>query len=149
MLNSRQLTALSTDPNDLSALTPERFLIGSAINLIPELNSKKTTRSGNLKDFRQMQTTRNQFWKKWHRNYITSLQVRKKWLNDSDNFNIGDLVLVAEDNCRVLDCYLARFTKLFKGNDTRTRVVEVKTVKWVSNRPIVKLRKLSLYKVAY
>ena len=62
----------------------------------------------------------------------------------SNNFNIGDLVLVAEDNCRVLDWPLARINKLFKGNDSRTRVVEVKTAKWVSNRPIVKLRKLPL-----
>ena len=144
MLNSRPLTALSTDPNDLSALTPGHFLIGSPINLIPDLNSKKTIRLGNLRDFQQMQTIRNQFWKEWHRNYITSLQVRKKWLNDSNSFNIGDLVLVAEDNCRVLDWPLARITKLFKGNDTRTRVVEVETAKWVSNRPIVKLRKLPL-----
>ena len=65
MLNSRPLTALSTDPNDLSALTPGHFLIGSPINLLPDLNSKKT-RIGNLKDFQQMQTTINQFWKEWH-----------------------------------------------------------------------------------
>ena len=127
MLNSRPLTALSTDPNDLSALTLGQFLIGSPINLIPDLNSKKTNRLGGLKDFQQIQTTRNQFWKEWHQNYIISLQVRKKWLNDSNNFNIGDVVLVAEDNCRVLDWPLARITKLFKGNNTRTRLVEVKT----------------------
>ena len=77
MPNSRPLTASSTDPNDLSALTPRHFLFGSPINLIQDLNSKKTNRLDNLKEFQQMQTTRNQFWKEWHRNYITSLQVRK------------------------------------------------------------------------
>ena len=61
-----------------------------------------------------MQTTRKQFWKEWHRNYFNSLQVRKNWLNDSNNFNVGDLVLVADDNCRVLDWPLGRITKLFK-----------------------------------
>ena len=121
MLNSRPLTALSTDPYDLSALTPEHSLIGSPINLIPDLNSRKTNRLGNRKDFQQLQTTRNQFWKQWHRIYITSLQVRKKWLNNSINSNIGDLVLVAEDNCRILDCHLARITRFFKGNDTSRR----------------------------
>ena len=114
------MTVLSTDPKGLSALTPVNFLIGSPINLIPELNSKKTNRVSILKDFQQMQTTRNQFWKEWHRNYITSLQVRKKWMNDIINFNIGDLVLVAEDNCFVLDWPLAKITKFFKGSDTRT-----------------------------
>ena len=77
MLNSRPLTALPTDPTDLSALTPGNFLIGSPINLIPDLKSKKTNRLGNLKAFQQMQTTRNQFWKEWYQTYITSLQVRK------------------------------------------------------------------------
>ena len=46
MLNSRPLTALSTDPNDLSALTPRHFLIGSPINLISDPNSKKANRLG-------------------------------------------------------------------------------------------------------
>ena len=73
MLNSGPLTALSTDPNDLSALTPGQFLIGSPINLLPDLNSKTTNRLGNLKEFQQMRTTTNQFWKEWQRNYITSL----------------------------------------------------------------------------
>ena len=80
MLNSRPLTALSTDPNDLSAITPGHYLIGSPINLIPDMNSKKTNRLSNLKDFQQLQTIRNQFWKEWHRNYITSLQIRKKMI---------------------------------------------------------------------
>ena len=113
----------------MSALTPEHFLIGSPINLIPDLNFKKTNRLGNLKDFQQMQTTRNQFGKNGIGNTLPLCKLETKWLNDSNNFNIGVLVLVAEDSCRVLDWPLARIIKLFKGNDTRTRVVEVKTAK--------------------
>ena len=54
MLYSRPFTALSSDPNDLRALTPGHFLIGSPINLISDLISKETNRLGNLKDFQQM-----------------------------------------------------------------------------------------------
>ena len=141
MLNSRPLTAVSTDPNDLNALTPGHFLKGSQINLIPDLNSKKTNCLGNLKIFSKCRLQKNSFGK--NGNEITlPLYNLKKWLNDSNNFNRGDLVLVAEDNCQVLVCPPVRITKLFKGNDTRTRLVEVKTAKWVSSRPILRLKKL-------
>ena len=69
------------------------------------------------------------FWKEWHRSFITSLQVRKKWTNDNETFNVGDLVLIADNNVWVLEWALGRLTKLFKGNDNRTRVVEIRTPK--------------------
>ena len=63
MLNSRPLTAFSTDPNDLNALTPGHFFNGSPINLIPDLNSKKTSRLGNLKVFSKCRLQENSFGK--------------------------------------------------------------------------------------
>ena len=62
------------------------------------------------------------FWNEWHRSFIISLQVRKKWTNDNETFNVGDLVLIADDNVRVLEWSSGRITKLFKGNDNRTRI---------------------------
>ena len=58
--------------------------------------------------------------------------------------NVGDLVLVAEDNEAPLVWKLARVSKLFKGNDEIPRVAEIKTSKKTFNRPVIKLRKLPL-----
>ena len=38
VLNSRPLTPLSPDPNDLSSLTPSLFLIGDTLTSMPEHN---------------------------------------------------------------------------------------------------------------
>lgn len=36
MLNSRLLTPLSNDPNDISTITPARFLIGEVLTSVPQ-----------------------------------------------------------------------------------------------------------------
>lgn len=36
VLNSRPLCALTEDPDDLNVLTPGHFLIGNALNIVPE-----------------------------------------------------------------------------------------------------------------
>lgn len=41
-LNSRPITPLSSDPSDLSYLTPGHFLIGDAITSVPERDEKTT-----------------------------------------------------------------------------------------------------------
>ena len=52
MLNSRPITAMSTDANDLTALTPGHFLIVSPINVMPEI-TPNPSRSHSLKDFQR------------------------------------------------------------------------------------------------
>ena len=90
-----------------------------------------------------MERRSKRIWKEWYRSYLTTLQKRNKWTNDGDEtFKVGDLVLVAEDNVQALHWLLGRVQKIFKGNDGRARVVEVRTQNWVANRPIVKLRHL-------
>ena len=84
MLKSRPLTALSTDPNDLSALTPKLpFLLGDQPTSQHE--SQKDNLFGQPQSFSANADYKKPVWREWRRNYFTSLQFRKKWLNDSNN----------------------------------------------------------------
>ncbi|GFT55034.1 integrase catalytic domain-containing protein [Trichonephila clavipes] len=65
-LNSRPLTPISNDPNDLSALTPDHFIIGRPLTSIPEPNYIDSNNSY-LTRWQQIQKLVQQFWKRWHK----------------------------------------------------------------------------------
>nr|XP_046491130.1 uncharacterized protein LOC124223331 [Neodiprion pinetum] len=74
-LNSRPLSALSSDLEDLQALTPFHFLGGSTSALLPEedLSDEPQNR---LNRFQLLQRIRNQFWRRWYSEYLLHLQER-------------------------------------------------------------------------
>ncbi|KAJ8915581.1 hypothetical protein NQ315_012466 [Exocentrus adspersus] len=66
------------------------------------------------------------FWRRWHREYITTLQVRNKWLTSANSSPaIGTLVLIYEDNTTPLNWRLGRITMLYPGKDGISRVADV------------------------
>ncbi|CAG7785122.1 unnamed protein product [Allacma fusca] len=68
-INSRPITPLSSDPNDLSALTPGHFVVGEPLNSIPEpdLTDLKITR---LSRWQHCQQMLQHLWRRWHREYL-------------------------------------------------------------------------------
>ena len=92
--------------------------------------------------FKLLERVKNDFWKAWYRDYVVTLQIRKRWLVSAPSFAEGDLVLIAEDNSAPLRWQMARIEKLYCENDDISRVAKVKTSSGTFNRPIVKLRKL-------
>lgn len=76
-LNSRPLTPMSDDPNDLEPLTPAHFLVLSSLQALPdaELSSFPMNR---LDKFQLMQRKVQDFWTRWRREYLCQLQGRVK-----------------------------------------------------------------------
>ena len=95
LLNSRPLTHVSIDPQDPEAITPNHFLIGkNSSNVPPDVFDERDLNS--RKRWRQAQTL---FWRRWLREYMPTLTERRKWRTRSQtDAQIGDLVLVVEDN---------------------------------------------------
>ena len=140
ILNSRPLFPMSDDPNDCRAITPAHFIIGHSLLSI----AREDIDVPAGQRLKLLQRIQQDFWKSWSRDYLVELQIRKKWFRTGPFINVGDLVLVAEDNKAPLVWKLARVSKLFKGNDEIPRVAEIKTSKKTFNRPVIKLRKLPL-----
>lgn len=63
-VNSRPLCALSSDPNDLSILTPAHFLVGETLIAPPEQNHLETKVSW-LTRWQRVQQMAQLFWKRW------------------------------------------------------------------------------------
>ncbi|GFU30953.1 integrase catalytic domain-containing protein [Trichonephila clavipes] len=137
-LNSRPSTPISNDPNDLSALTPGHFLIGRPLTSIPEPNYIDSNNSY-LTRWQQIQKLVQQFWKRWHKEYLTRLQQRPKWLLPTKNFQVNDLCLIKEDNLPPTRWKMGRIVQLYPGLDNKVRVVNVKTSDGIFKRNITKL----------
>lgn len=140
-LNSRPISPLSSDPSDLLPLTPGHFLIGGPLNSLPEDNLMDT-KMNRLSRWELIQRSVQDFWKRWAAEYLTNLQSRTKWKTRQPNLQIGDLVLVKEDNLPPLKWKTGRVVETHAGKDGLVRIVSVRTTSGTVKRAIAKLCKL-------
>ena len=142
-LNSRPLTPLSEDPDDICALTPGHFLIGDNLKAIPEPNLEIIPNS-RLSMWQQMQKMFVSFWKRWSQQYLNTLQLRNKWHTKTPNILINQLVLISDKNAPPLTWQLGRIVKIHPGSDRLVRVVSIKTQKGEIVRSVQKIAPLPI-----
>ncbi|XP_072395197.1 uncharacterized protein [Diabrotica undecimpunctata] len=138
VLNSRPLSALSSNPSDLLPLTPAHFLIGRAMDFVPEINLSNSSITS-LSRFQQLQQLRRHFWKRWSLEYISELQERKKWKVNQSKIQTDTLVLIKERNLPPLNWCLGRVEVLHPGADGVTRVVTIRTSKGLIKRAVTNI----------
>ena len=138
-LNSRSLIPIdSTSPDGVSALTPGHFLIGRPLRAPParvDLVSKEC----NLKKWNLLHLLNSQFWSRWTKQYLQSLQQRQKWQYRSENLKPGDVVLLKEIDPTRRYWLLARILKVHLGQDGCVRVVNLFCDGKEYRRPVQKL----------
>ncbi|XP_063976214.1 uncharacterized protein LOC135162054 [Diachasmimorpha longicaudata] len=138
ILNSRPLTPMSSDPNDLSALTPAHFLIGDTFTNLPEPNFIETP-SNRLSSWQHIQKLKQDFWNRWHKEYLNELNVRKKWAKGDHQIKTGSIVVIRDDNLPPLKWKLGRVISVHPGEDGIIRSVQLKTASGVYKRNVKKL----------
>lgn len=138
-LNSRPLCPLTEDVNNLNVLTPGHFLVGRPLVEPPdpittEINTSLAER------WKLIQKIKKDFWKQWTSGYLHQLQQRYKWKNQQKTPDIGEVVILKEDNIDPSNWPLAIVTDVHHSRDNLVRVVTLRKAKGgLIKRPIHKL----------
>ena len=137
LLNSRPITYVSADVNDLTPLTPNHFLCQLGGRFAPE--ALNDTAINPRKRWHRIQQLLSQFWKRWQRELLPTLNSRKKWFQERRNLQKGDVVLVIEPHASRREWPLGRITETYPGADGLVRVVKVRYGGREYLRPISRL----------
>lgn len=143
-LNSRPLTPMSADPNDLEVLTPGHFLVHRPLTSFPEPSFSELP-TNRLDRWQQNQELLRRIWKRWSIDYLSGLQPRTRWTQQRDNVNVGTLVLLKDDNLPPLKWRYGRILRVCRGADNHIRVVVVRTADGEYTRSISKICVLPIH----
>lgn len=138
-LNSRPLSVIdTTEPGEPLPLSPGHFLIGEHILTVPE-NSYEHSNVNCLTRWQFVQKMLSTFWRRWSSQYLSTLMQRYKWTSKNPEPNVGDVVLVKEDDLPPSRWLLGRIVEKHPGCDNLTRVVTLRTKASNFKRPICKI----------
>ena len=142
ILNCRPLTTECLgDPNSPTPLTPNHLLTTKSKVLMPPPGIFQKEDVYCRKRWRIVQFLANEFWNRWRKEYTQSLQARPKWNNPRRNFEVGDVVLLKDEQLKRNYWPLARVSKTFPAEDGFIRQVEIRlpNSRKPMKRPIQKL----------
>ncbi|CAG9101299.1 unnamed protein product [Plutella xylostella] len=122
----------------LLTISEWHFLIGRPLRSLPSPNVEEQNISP-LRRYARLEQIRQHFWQRWQREYISELQQRSKWRTNHSSLQIGDLVLIQEDNTSPLNWALGRVSRLYPGADGISRVADLETLKGRIRRPFARL----------
>lgn len=143
ILNSRPLIPLKDDPFDLNYLTPAHAHLGCRI-IQPLTRNLSELSQSELKRTRAIDKIQRDFWNAFRKDYLNTLQSRCRWNTETDNVQIGDFVIIKEENLPPSSWSVARVIDAFPGNDNVVRNVRLKTATTELTRPVRKLVKLPI-----
>ncbi|XP_053623554.1 uncharacterized protein LOC128682758 [Plodia interpunctella] len=134
ILNSRPLIPLSSDPSDLSPLTPGHFLVGRPLTSLPEPPCENI-KGGHHNRYKLIETCRQQFWNRWSKEYLAEMQQRNKNKIRNRELKVGDMVVFKEP-LPPLKWRMGRVCRLYPGTDKVCRVADFITQRGIERRAL-------------
>ena len=144
IVNSRPLTVENiSDPDSLEPITPNHLLNLKPRSVQPPPGMFSQPDVYSKKRWRRVQYLSEQFWQRWKREYCALHTQRKKWSKVQRNLQVGDVVLLCEDDSSRIQWPLGRIVKVYPSSDELVRKVQVLVMRngrrTYLDRPIQKL----------
>ncbi|XP_043480434.1 uncharacterized protein LOC122510088 [Leptopilina heterotoma] len=141
IVNSRPLTYVSEDPDDLKPLTPSMFLQEIREIGVPDLDMLYTEKLNKKLKYRQK--IFNDLRARFRSEYLGQLTLKNS-KKETRKINIGDVVLIGDDNLKRIDWPLALVVDSIAGRDNECRVFVLKTKKGILKRAIQRIYPLEV-----
>lgn len=139
IMNSQPLWAIPSHVDEYEALTPGHFLVFRALNTLPEPTTLDIPMN-RLSQYQYLCRLTSEFWKLWSKEYVQSLQIRKKWQTIEPNLRKNQIVLVTEDIETPTQWALGKIVNAIQGKDGLIRVADILCRGKIVRRPIHKLQ---------
>ncbi|XP_052430381.1 uncharacterized protein LOC127971416 [Carassius gibelio] len=126
IVNNRPLTTNTiNDPESLEPLTPNHLLTMKTSVPLPPPGKFIREDLYARKRWRRVQYLSEQFWSRWRKEYLANLSLRQQWHKPRRNVQIGDVVIVKEDNVHRNEWRLARVVETSADDDGLVRKVKL------------------------
>lgn len=142
-MNSRPLTYISNDANELSVLSPSMYV-------------RELTRAEGLPDFdevdrsmlsrkiKHLQQLRDDLRKRFRNEYLGQLKLFTSKIAPIRRVKVGEIVLVGNDNDKRMDWPIGQIVETFPGKDAEVRLVRVRTSGGQMLRPVQRIFPLEI-----
>ena len=140
-INNRPLTVETlNDPLSAPPLSPSMLLTGKTRLVLPPPGEFKKEDLYCRRKWRRVQHLAQEFWSRWSKEYLQQLQARNKWLRPRRNFQVGDVVLLKENQSPRNRWPMAKVVDTHPDDHDQVRSVTVLTSNGSElERPINKL----------
>ena len=139
IINSRPMTTVSADPDDMEPLTPNNILTMKSGVILPPPGTFQRSDIYMRKRWRRVKHAANIFWTRWRREYLLTLQARQKWNQPHRSMVQGDIVIIKDDSLPRNHWPMGRVIETEPDRKGIVRSVRVKTSTTQLRRPVDRL----------
>ena len=138
IINNTPMYEPSDNSDDALPISPAHLLLlkSEPNPSPPESFSKADLNAYGKLRWRKIQYIADQFWDKWHKFYLHSLQSRSKWTKDGKNVRCGDFVLIVDKQLRRNMWKSGVIQSVIASNDGVVRSCMVKTKSGIFRRAV-------------